>query len=82
MKATPSQEKKFSGQEILRDLIPLNSLTETRFKEITGTLTIEDVSAGSYLFGEGDRDNRSIYLLDGVINFIDSSGKVTGVVGC
>ena len=80
MKAIPSQEKKFSGQEILRDLIPLNSLTETRFKEITGTLTIEDVSAGSYLFGEGDRDNRSIYLLDGVINFIDSSGKVTGVV--
>jgi CRP-like cAMP-binding protein len=80
MKATTPQEKKFSGQEILRDLIPLNSLTETRFKEITGTLTIEDVSAGSYLFGEGDRDNRSIYLLDGVINFIDSSGKVTGVV--
>ncbi|MDH3830830.1 MAG: cyclic nucleotide-binding domain-containing protein [Gammaproteobacteria bacterium] len=80
MKAIPPQEKKFSGQEILRDLIPLNSLTETRFKEITGTLTIEDVTAGSYLFGEGDRDNRSIYLLDGVINFIDSNGKVTGVV--
>ena len=80
MKAIPPQEKKFSGQEILRDLIPLNSLTETRFKEITGTLTIEDVTAGNYLFGEGDRDNRSIYLLDGVINFIDSNGKVTGVV--
>lgn len=80
MKATIPQQKKFSGQEILRDLIPLNALTETRFKEITGTLTIEDVSAGSYLFGEGDRDNRSIYLLDGVINFIDSNGKVTGVV--
>jgi len=80
MKATTPQQKKFSGQEILRDLIPLNSLTEARFKEITATLTIEDVTAGSYLFGEGDRDNRSIYLLDGVINFIDSSGKVTGVV--
>ena len=80
MKAIPPQEKKFSGQEILRDLIPLNALTETRFKEITGTLTIEDVTAGNYLFGEGDRDNRSIYLLDGVINFIDSNGKVTGVV--
>ena len=80
MKAKSPQEKKFSGQEILRDLIPLNSLTKTRFKEITGTLTIEDVTAGNYLFGEGDRDNRSIYLLDGVINFIDSNGKVTGVV--
>ncbi|MDX2456957.1 MAG: cyclic nucleotide-binding domain-containing protein, partial [Gammaproteobacteria bacterium] len=80
MKAPKSQHKKFSGQEILRDLIPLNSLTESRFKEITSGLTIEDITAGSYLFGEGDRDKRSIYLLDGVVNFIDSNGKVTGVV--
>ena len=80
MKAPKSKIKKFSGQEILRDLIPLNSLTENHYKEVTGSLTIEDTSAGSYLFGEGDRDNRSYYLLDGVINFIDASGKVTGVV--
>ncbi len=80
MKATKSQSKKFSGQEILRDLIPLNSLTESRYKEIISSLTIGDVAAGNYLFGEGDRDNRSVYLLDGVVNFIDSSGKVTGVV--
>ena len=80
MKASRNQDKKFSGQEILRDLIPLNSLTESRYKEITGSLTIEDITAGSYLFSEGDRDNRSIYLLDGVVNFIDSSGKVTGTI--
>jgi CRP-like cAMP-binding protein/rhodanese-related sulfurtransferase len=80
MNASKSQSKKFSGQEILRDLIPLNSLTENRYKEIIGSLTIGDVAAGSYLFGEGDRDNRSVYLLDGVVNFIDSGGKVTGVV--
>lgn len=73
-------QKKFSGNEILRDLIPLNALTRDRFREIKGNLTIEDISAGSYLFGQGDRDNRSIYLLDGVINFIDISGRVTGVV--
>ncbi len=73
-------QKKFSGNEILQDLIPLNALSKDRFKEVTGSLSIEDVSAGSYLFGEGDRDNRSIYLLDGVISFIDASGRVTGVV--
>lgn len=73
-------QKKFSGNEILRDLIPLNALSKDRFKEVTGSLSIEDISAGSYLFGEGDRDNRSIYLLDGVISFIDASGRVTGVV--
>ncbi len=72
--------KKFCGNEILRDLIPLNALTGDRFREVTGSLIIEDISAGSYLFGEGDRDNRSIYLLDGVINLLDASGRVTGVV--
>jgi len=78
--SSTTPQKKFKGNEILRDLIPLNSLTKSRFREVSGNLSIEDVSAGSYLFGEGDRDNRSIYLLDGVINFLDASGRVTGVV--
>ncbi|MDX1698494.1 MAG: cyclic nucleotide-binding domain-containing protein, partial [Thiohalobacterales bacterium] len=80
MEPNEQQDKKFSGQEILRDLIPLNALGEDRYREVAASLTIRDIPAGSYLFGEGDRDNRSIYLLDGVVNFIDSSGKVTGVV--
>jgi CRP-like cAMP-binding protein/rhodanese-related sulfurtransferase len=79
--ATPDRNKrKFSGKEILRDLIPLNALTDDRFREIASSLSIMDVNAGNYLFGTGDTDNRSIYLLDGVVNFIDKSGKVTGVV--
>ncbi len=79
--ATPNRnDRKISGKEILRDLIPLNALTDGRFQEIASSLSIMDVNAGSYLFGEGDTDNRSIYLLDGVVNFIDKSGKVTGVV--
>lgn len=78
---TPTSfSKKFNGQEILRDLIPLNALTDERYREIAASLVIQDVSSGRYLFGEGDRDNRSIYLLDGVINFLDRNGKVTGVV--
>jgi CRP-like cAMP-binding protein len=80
MNTHEQQEAQISGRDILRDLIPLNGLTEDRYREISGSLAIEDISAGSYLFGEGDRDNRSIYLLDGVINFIDANGRVTGVV--
>jgi CRP-like cAMP-binding protein len=80
MKPKKYSGKKFNGQEILRDLIPLNALGDDRYREVTTSLSIKDISAGSYLFGEGDRDNRSIYLLDGVVNFIDSNGKVTGVV--
>ena len=80
MNTHEQQENKFSGRDILRDLIPLNGLTEDRYREISGNLAIEDITPGSYLFGEGDRDNKSIYLLDGVINFIDASGRVTGVL--
>ena len=80
MKAKQRTGKKFSGQEILRDLIPLNALGDDRYREVTASLSIKDISAGNYLFGEGDRDNCSIYLLDGVVNFIDAHGKVTGVV--
>ncbi|NNJ93884.1 MAG: cyclic nucleotide-binding domain-containing protein, partial [Halobacteria archaeon] len=80
MKPRKNAGKKFNGQEILRDLIPLNALGDDRYREVTTSLSIKDIGAGSYLFGEGDRDNRSIYLLDGVVNFIDANGKVTGVV--
>ena len=80
MKAKQRSSKKFSGQEILRDLIPLNALSDDRYREVTASLSIKDISAGNYLFGEGDRDNCSMYLLDGVVNFIDAQGKVTGVV--
>jgi CRP-like cAMP-binding protein len=77
----PSQQSgNFTGSDILRELIPFNALSEERYREIAGNLKIEDIPAGCYLFGEGDRDNRTIYLLDGVINLIDSRGKVTGVI--
>lgn len=67
-------------QGILRDLIPLNSLSDKHFDEISSNMTVSTVSAGDYLFGAGDTDNRSVYLLDGQISFLDTSGRVTGMV--
>jgi CRP-like cAMP-binding protein len=77
LKSTPS---KVSDTAVFRDLVPLNSLSEEQFQEVSKNITVEDVSAGRYLFGEGDQDNRSIYLLDGEVNFVDGSGRVSGVV--
>ena len=67
-------------QGALRDLIPLNSLSDKHFDEISSNLAVTTVSAGDYLFGAGDTDNRSVYLLDGEISFLDNSGRVTGMV--
>ena len=67
-------------QSILQELIPLNALSEARFKELLGKIVIEEVQSGRYLFRKGDRDKQSIYLLEGKINLIDGFRKVTGEV--
>ena len=45
---------KVSDTAIFRDLVPLNSLSDEHFREISKSITVEDVSAGRYLFGAGD----------------------------
>jgi CRP-like cAMP-binding protein len=64
----------------LRDLIPLNALSDVHFGEVSTNLAVTSVNTGDYLFGAGDTDNRSVYLLEGEISFLDTSGRVTGVV--
>ena len=66
--------------KLLQDLVPLNSLTDARFREISGNFSLENIGAGRFLFSAGDYDNRSVYLLEGEVNFIDANGRVTGVV--
>jgi formylglycine-generating enzyme required for sulfatase activity/CRP-like cAMP-binding protein/chromosome segregation ATPase len=68
--------KKLADKKYLQDLVPLNALSEERFAEIFRKITIEEVRKGRYLFRKGDRDNESIYLLDGKINLIDGNRKV------
>jgi len=67
-------------QVLLQELVPLNALSDARFKEVSEKILIEEVRAGNYLFRKGDRDNQSIYLLEGKINLIDGFRKVTSEV--
>ena len=67
-------------QNILQELIPLNALSPERFWEVSEKFIIEEVQTGHYLFRKGDRDNQSIYLLEGNVNLIDGFRKVTGEV--
>lgn len=77
MRAAP---KKTEDRKILQELVPLNALSEERFQELASKIIIEEVKAGRYLFRQGDRDNQSIYLLDGKVNLIDGFRKVVGEV--
>ena len=67
-------------QNILQELVPLNVLSPERFREISEKIIIEEVPAGHYLFRKGDRDNQSIYLLEGKVNLIDGFRKVSSEV--
>jgi formylglycine-generating enzyme required for sulfatase activity/CRP-like cAMP-binding protein/chromosome segregation ATPase len=72
--------KKLAGKHNLQDLVPLNALSDARFAEISQKIVVEEIKKGRYLFRKGDRDNQSIYLLDGKVNLIDGHRKVTGEV--
>jgi CRP-like cAMP-binding protein len=66
--------------KLLQELVPLNALSTERFREIAEKIVIEEVLAGQYLFRKGERDNQSIFLLDGKVNLIDGFRKVTSEV--
>ena len=67
-------------QNILQEFVPLNALSAERFREVSEKIIIEEVLAGHYLFRKGDRDNQSIYLIEGKVNLIDGFRKVIGEI--
>ena len=69
-------KKKTTDTKVLQELVPLNALSEERFGELVNKIVVEEIRAKGYLFRMGDRDNQSIYLLDGKINLIDGHRKV------
>ena len=64
----------------LQEFVPLNALSAERFREVSEKIIIEEVLAGHYLFRKGDRDNQSIYLIEGKVNLIDGFRKVIGEI--
>ena len=67
-------------QNILQEFVPLNALSAERFREVSEKIIIEEVLAGHYLFRKGDRDNQTIYLIEGKVNLIDGFRKVIGEI--
>jgi formylglycine-generating enzyme required for sulfatase activity/CRP-like cAMP-binding protein/rhodanese-related sulfurtransferase/chromosome segregation ATPase len=75
-----SAATKHAVKKNLQELVPLNELSASSFKEIAPKILIEEIRSGNYLFRKGDHDNQSVYLLDGKIDLIDGRKKVTGEV--
>jgi formylglycine-generating enzyme required for sulfatase activity/CRP-like cAMP-binding protein len=75
-----SAAKKIAEKKILRELVPLNTLSQARFKEISGKIVVEEVRAGSYLFRIDARDKQTVFLLGGEIDLLDEKQKSSGTI--
>ena len=64
-------------KNLLKTLVPVNSLTPENFKELAAKAVIENLPVGAVLFKQGDRDNHSIFLLSGEVT-LSSAETATG----
>ncbi|UCH52441.1 MAG: cyclic nucleotide-binding domain-containing protein [Pseudomonadota bacterium] len=69
-----------SEQELLRSLIPLNSLSDSALRELMSKAVVEQLAAKSELFRQGDRDHDAIFLLRGEVSLTADDGARRRVV--
>lgn len=72
--------KKLLDKKALKDLVPLNALSAVHLDEISRKAEIETIRSGRYAFRAGDRDNKSVYLLEGKVELLDDGRNVVSSV--
>jgi len=68
-------------QELLRNLVPLNTLSEEQFARVIDQVTVQRAARGDYLFHEGDTDQQNVYLLTGRVTLFVGHTAVESVSG-
>ena len=76
-----SAVKKTVDKRLLKGLVPINALAPQHFNEIADKIIVEDLPAGRVIFKEGERDNRTVYLLAGEITLFSGAAQVGSVYG-
>ena len=64
-------------KDLLKTLVPINSLTPENFRELASQAVIERLPAGSQLFKQGDHDSLSIYLLSGEVDLSSANTNLS-----
>ncbi len=67
-------------KDVLKKLIPINSLISENFQELADKTRLEDLPAGSQLFKQGDHDNQSVYLLSGEVILSTSNSDMSRAI--
>ena len=62
-------------RELLRQFVPMDSLASESLDKLIPQSRIEQVQPGKTLFRRGDREDRSLYLLEGQVRLTDEDGS-------
>lgn len=70
---------KIIDKKTLQLLVPFNALSPMHFNEVAQKTVVEEIRAGRLVFKEGERDNQSVYLLEGEISLL-AGNEIVGAV--
>ncbi|MGD9164534.1 MAG: cyclic nucleotide-binding domain-containing protein, partial [Chromatiales bacterium] len=68
--------KSKTDDALLKNLVPLNTLSEEQLGVLLSRVTVEKAKKGEYLFREGDTDHQNIYLLNGTIALLSGQKEM------
>lgn len=74
-----SAAHKINDKRTLQVLVPFNALSPMHFNEVAQKTVVEEIRAGRLVFKEGERDNQSVYLLEGEISLVSGNDVVGSV---
>ena len=66
---------------LLKTLSPLNGLKPENLQNLAAKAKVEEISAGRFLFKQGDADKRSIYILEGEVELRSGDEVVRSIKG-
>jgi len=72
--------KKLVDEKLIKTLVPFGELTEEQFAKLSGQFSLQTFEAGKVLFTQGERDNRTYFLLAGQVNLRYGDGSVKNIV--
>lgn len=70
---------KINDKRTLQVLVPFNALSPMHFNEVAQKTVVEEIRAGRLVFKEGERDNQSVYLLEGELSLVSGNDVVGSV---
>ncbi|MDV3242069.1 MAG: Crp/Fnr family transcriptional regulator, partial [Methylocaldum sp.] len=70
-----------SDAQELRRLIPLNTLSDSRFEQLCSQIRIDEAPKGSILFRQGETKNEFVYLLSGTISLQAGGVEMDSISG-